>query len=283
MLGSVSDAEDIVQESFLRLHRAQSEGTVVQSPKSYLAATATRLAIDHLRSARVRREQYVGSWLPEPVIGDEGLRRVEMAESLSMAFLLVLETLSPVERAVFLLREVFDYDYTELAEILDKTPANCRQILARAKQHIESRTPRFETAPEKRQELAQRFLDACLGGDLDGLVKLLASDATFYGDGGGKATAVLNPVHGSDRVARLMHGIFSKYRTHGIEMRSVIVNGHPGAMMLDSEGRLINVFALDIAEGAVQAIRSVINPDKLRHLGPLSDLALVKRRMSTLR
>jgi RNA polymerase sigma-70 factor (ECF subfamily) len=279
MLGSVADAEDVVQESFLRFHRAQEEGTVVESAKSYLAAIATRLAIDHLRSARVRREEYVGSWLPEPLIEErepEGVRHMEMAESLSMAFLLLLETLSPVERAVFLLREVFEYGYTEISTIVEKTEDNCRQIFVRAKQRIELGTPRFETSIEKRDELARRFLTACEGGDLDGLISLLAADVTFTGDGGGKAAAARLPLHGSDRVARLVHGIFVKGREFGVQLRAAHVNGQPGIMAFDSQGRLISVFALDIADDLVQAIRGVVNPDKLGHLGPISDLARVR-------
>ena len=277
MLGSVADAEDIVQESLLRFHRAQAAGTAIESAKSYLAAIATRLAIDQLRSARVRREEYVGSWLPEPLIAErepDAARHAEITESLSMAFLLILETLSPIERAVFLLREVFEYGYDDISAIVEKTAENCRQIFVRAKQRIELGKPRFESSTEKRDELARRFLTACEAGDLDGLVKLLAADATFYGDGGGKvAVAVRQPVHGSDRVARLLHGIIFKRKHLEMRMRPVTVNGQPGAMMLDSQERVIFVFALDIADNAVQSIRSVINPDKLRHLGPLSDLA----------
>ena len=275
MLGSVADAEDIVQESFLRLHRARQEGVTVESPKAYLAAVTTRLAIDQLRSARARRESYVGQWLPEPVVEEKEpamAQHAEMAESLSMAFLLILETLSPVERAVFLLREVFDYGYDEIGEMVGKTEDNCRQVFARAKKHIDAGKPRFEPSPDKREELAQRFLAACQEGNLDGLVGLLAADAVFYGDGGGKATAVAHPLLGRDRVARFLAGLFTKGRTLGVRVRSVTVNAQPGAMFFDAEDRLISVFALDIAGGAVQAIRSVINPDKLRHLGPLSDL-----------
>jgi RNA polymerase sigma-70 factor, ECF subfamily len=273
MLGSVAEAEDIVQEAFLRFHRAQTEGVSVESPKAYLAAVTTRLAIDHLRLARVRRESYVGPWLPEPVIEEREpsvARRAEMAESLSMAFLLILETLSPFERAIFLLREVFDYDYDEISRIVEKTEDNCRQILARAKRHIEAGRPRFETSPQKRDDLARRFFAACQAGKLDDLVQVLAADATFYGDGGGKAKAVMQPVYGRDRVARLLYGLFAKGRQIGIRVRSVEVNGQPGATVFDNQDRLINVLALDIADGAIQSIRSIVNPDKLGHLGPLS-------------
>jgi RNA polymerase sigma-70 factor (ECF subfamily) len=278
MLGSVADAEDVVQESFLRFHRAQADGTAIESAKAYLASIATRLAIDHLRSARVRREEYVGTWLPEPIVEErepEAERRAENTESLSMAFLLMMEALSPVERAVFVLREVFDYRYEDISTIVEKTDDNCRQIFARAKQRMADGKPRFETSREKRDELARRFLAACERGDLSGLEQLLATDATFYGDGGGKvAIAIRQPVHGSDRVARLLHGIVFKRSQPGSRMRPVHVNGQPGAMVLDSQDRLIYVFALDIANDAVQAIRSVINPDKLQHLAPLSDWAV---------
>ena len=277
MLGSVADAEDVVQESFLRFHRAQTDGTAIESAKAYLASIATRLSIDHLRSARVRREQYVGTWLPEPVVDErapEAERRAEDAESLSMAFLVMLEALSPLERAVFVLREVFDYGYEDISAIVEKTEGNCRQIFVRAKQRIARGKPRFESSRAKRDELAQRFLAACENGDLEGLERLLAADAIFYGDGGGKvAVAVRQPVHGNDRVARLLHGILFKKRREGSRLRAVNVNGQPGAMVLDAQDRVIYVFALDIADGAVQVVRSVINPDKLQHLGPLSDWA----------
>jgi RNA polymerase sigma-70 factor, ECF subfamily len=276
MLGSVAEAEDIIQEAFLRLHRARREGISIESPKAYLAAVVTRLAIDHLRSARVRREVYVGHGLPEPVIEEREpamAQHVEMADSLSLAFLLILEALSPVERAVFLLREVFDYEYEEIATNVGKTEENCRQIFARAKRHIDAGKPRFEPSREKREELAQRFFAACQEGRIDDLVELLAADAAFYGDGGGKAAAVMHPVLGRDRVARLMSGIFGKGKTMGARLRPANVNGQPGAMIFDSQDRLISVFALDIAHGVIQAVRSVINPDKLGHLGLLSDVA----------
>jgi RNA polymerase sigma-70 factor (ECF subfamily) len=282
MLGSVAEAEDIVQEAFLRLHRASEEGVVVESRKAYLATVTTRLAIDYLRSARAQRESYVGTWLPEPLIGDmepSAARRVEMAESLSMAFLLILETLSPTERAVFLLREVFDYGYGEIAAIVEKNEDNCRQIFTRAKRHIEAGRPRFEPSTEKRDEFAERFFEACRSGDMDGLVNMLASDVVFYGDGGGKATAVGHPVEGPERVARLLLGLFKKGIELGFGVRPVEVNGQPGAMTFDTEHRLISVLALEVSEGIVSAVRAVVNPDKLRHLGPLSDAAL--RKMGT--
>jgi len=276
MLGSVAEAEDVVQEAFLRFHRAQEEGTSIETPKAWLAAVATRLSIDHLRSARVRRETYVGPWLPEPVVEEREpamARDLEMAESLSMAFLVILEALSPVERAVFLLREVFDYGYDEIASIVDKTEDNCRQIFARAKRHIDAGKPRFEASPEKRDDLAGRFFAACQSGDLEGLVRVLAADAVFHGDGGGKAAAVVNTVRGRERVVRLVNGLFTKGKLAGVRVHRVMVNGQEGAMIFDAHDRLINVMAVDIAEGVVQSVRSVVNPEKLGHLGPLSDLA----------
>jgi len=275
MLGRVAEAEDVVQEAFLRLQHAKDEGVAVESPKAYLATVTTRLAIDHLRSAQVRRESYVGSWLPEPVIDDRepaAVREVEMAESLSMAFLLVLETLSPIERAVFLLREVFDYGYDEISQIVQKSEDNCRQIFTRAKRHIETGKPRFEASREKRDGLAQRFFAACQGGKLDDLVHLLADVAVFYGDGGGQAPAVAHPVRGQDRVARLLHGVFTKGKAIGGRIRRVDVNGQPGAMLLDKQDRLVGVMELDIVDGVVQSVRSIVNPEKLQHLGPLSDI-----------
>jgi len=275
MVASVAETEDIVQEAFLRLHRARQEGVTVESPKAYLAALTTRLAIDHLRSARARRESYVGPWLPEPVV-QEGeptmARQIERAESVSMAFMLVLEALSPVERAVFLLREVFDYPYEEIAPIVEKSEDNCRQIFARAKRHIDAGKRRFEASPEKRDEIARQFFAACERGELDGLVRLLAADAAFYGDGGGKAVAFTRPVRGADRVARLVAGIFAKFQSAGIRMVRVEVNGQPGAKLVDGNDRVVGVWALDAAEGRVQCVRSVVNPEKLGHLGPVSDL-----------
>jgi len=282
MLGSVAEAEDIVQEAFLRFHRAQEEGVTIEAPKAYLASVATRLAIDHLRSARVRRESYVGSWLPEPIVTEKEPameRNLELAESLSMAFLVVLEALSPVERAVFLLREVFDYGYDEIASIVEKTEENCRQIFTRAKRHLEAGRPRFEPSSEEHAALARRFFAACEDGRLDDLVALLAEDATFHGDGGGKATATVNPILGRDRVGRLMASLFARRRPLGIHARAVEVNGEPGILFLDGEDRLISVMAVEIRDGAVRAIRTVVNPDKLGHLGfALSDLTRLPRR-----
>lgn len=279
MLGSVAEAEDIVQESLLRLHRSRAEGAQIETPEAFISTIATRLAIDHLRLARVQRETYVGEWLPEPVVEEsEGADGVELAESLSMAFLLLLETLTPVERAVFLLREAFDYGYDEIAEVVGKSEDNCRQIFSRAKRHIDAGKPRFEPSPRVRNEIARRFFEACQGGDLQPLVQMLAADATVYGDGGGKAAAIARPLRGGDRVAAFMRGIFAKGKLVGGEARLATVNGQPGAMLLDGERRLVAVMALEIVDGKVQSIRSVLNPDKLRHLAPLSEMVLLRRK-----
>jgi RNA polymerase sigma-70 factor (ECF subfamily) len=280
MLGGVAEAEDIVQEAFLRWHRALASGTEVESPKAYLATVTTRLSIDHLRTARARRESYVGPWLPEPLVTEseaDVAQHAEMADSLSMAFLVLLETLTPVERAVFLLREVFEYGYDEIAQIVEKSEANCRQILARARHRVEASTPRFETSRSQRDELARRFFAACEQGDMDGLLDLLTADVVFVGDGGGKGQGLREPASGRERVARLLLGLFVRGAALGASIRPVQVNGQPGAISLDAEGRVVNAFALDIADGRVQAIRSVVNPDKLGHLGPVSDIARVAR------
>jgi RNA polymerase sigma-70 factor (ECF subfamily) len=270
MVGSVSDAEDIVQEAFLRFHRATSEGDVVESPKAYLSAVTTRLGIDHLRSARVRRERYVGQWLPEPLLTDDApdvSQHAETADSLSLAFLVLLESLSPVERAVFLLREVFGYDYDEIARVVDKSEDNCRQIAVRARRQVDAKKPRFEASRQRKEELAQRFFAAAAEGDAEGLLGLLAADVVAYGDGGGKAPAFPRPVFGRDRVARL----FASFRGRAEQLRvtslqPAAVNGQPGAIFFDPEGHPIGVVSLDIADDQVQAIRAVLNPDKLSHL-----------------
>jgi RNA polymerase sigma-70 factor (ECF subfamily) len=276
MLGSATEAEDIVQEAYLRLHRETTAGTVVESPKSYLSAVTTRLCIDHLRSARVRRESYVGTWLPEPVLTDEDSdaeRHAETADSLSMGFLVLLETLTPVERAVFLLREVFEYDYPEIASVVGKTEENCRQIALRARRQVQAGRPRFEASRAQREELAKRFFAAAAEGDVDGLVGMLAADVVAYADGGGKATAFPRPVHGRDKVVRLLQGpagsgrvIVEGRRLSVSRMRQVQINGQPGALFLDAEGVPLVAVSLDIAEGQIQTLHAVSNPEKLAYL-----------------
>jgi RNA polymerase sigma-70 factor (ECF subfamily) len=269
MLGSASEAEDIVQEAFLRLHRESGKGTAIESPKAYLSAITTRLSIDHLRSARVRRESYVGTWLPEPVVTDDVPEHAETADSLSMAFLVLLESLTPVERAVFLLREVFDYGYDEIATLVGKSEDNCRQIAVRARRQVEAKKPRFEASRKRREELARRFFEAAWKGDGKGLMDLLAADVVAYGDGGGKAPAFPSPVYGRDRVARvLLGGARVGWERLGVSgMRSMAINGQPGALFLNPEGRPVLAVSLDIADDQVQTLRGVSNPEKLGHLG----------------
>jgi RNA polymerase sigma factor (sigma-70 family) len=282
MTGSVGDAEDIVQDAFLGLTRARQAGTTIADPKAYLATAVTHQGINYLRSARVRREIYVGDWLPEPVVvpadGSGPAEHAELADSLSMAFLLLLEALSPVDRAVFMLREVFGYAYPDVARITGKTEVNCRKIFARARQRIAAGGQARDSvpAPARRaesEELARRFFAAAGGGDMDALLAMLAPDVVFYGDGGGKAQAIGKPLAGRQRVLRLLGGLFRRGRLLGASLRPAWVNGQPGAVTYDAEGRVISVFALDVADGLVQAIRSVVNPDKLGHIGPVSDVA----------
>ncbi len=290
MLGSVADAEDIVQEAFLRYHRVVAGGNAVESPKAFLSSVTTRLSIDQLRSARSRRESYVGPWLPEPVLtgvaagGTAALAPVatgppapdpaahaEDADSLSMAFLLLLERLSPTERAVFLLHDVFDYGYGEIAAIVGRTEDNCRQVARRARQHIADHRPRFEASRRERDELAAQFFAVLGEGDMSGLVDLLAADVVVYGDSGGTRPSWPRPIAGRDNVRRLVASLSQQVRELGVIMRRAEINGQPGAMFYDSSGLLVSVICLDIAGGVVQAVRSVINPEKLHHLGPLSD------------
>ena len=291
MTGSVGDAEDLVQDAFVGMTRARQAGTVIENPKAYLTTAVTRLGISYLKSARVRRETYVGDWLPEPVVvtgTDEPgpAEHAELADSLSMAFLVLLEALSPIERAVFMLREVFSYDYAAVARATGRNEANCRQIFARARQHIAAGAPERDDAPVAArraagEELARRFFVAAEGGDMDALLTMLAPDVVLHGDGGGKAQALGEPLHGRERVARLLGGLFRRGKFLGASLKLAWVNGQPGAVTYDADGRVINVFALDIADGTIQAIRSVVNPDKLGHLGPVSDVARLPDRPET--
>jgi len=282
MTGSVGDAEDIVQDAFLGLTRARQAGTEIADPKAYLATAVTRLGINHLRSARVQRETYVGDWLPEPVVvpadGPGPAEHAELADALSMAFLVLLEALSPVERAVFMLREVFGYGYPDVARITGKTEVNCRQIFARARQRIAAGGQVRDSAPSparraEGEELARRFFEAAAGGDMDALLGMLAPDVVLQGDGGGKAQAIGKPLAGRQRVMRLFVVGLRWGRTLGATLRLAWVNGQPGAVLYDAEGRVVGVVELDIADGVIQAIRSVVNPDKLGHIGPVSDVA----------
>jgi RNA polymerase sigma-70 factor (ECF subfamily) len=263
MLGSVMDAEDVVQEAYLRWQRAAREEEI-RSPKSYLAAVVTRLCIDQLRSARARREEYVGPWLPEPLPTDRAL----LDDSLSMAFLVLLESLNPTERAVFLLREVFDYEYREISQLVGKSEENCRQIARRARQSVAARRPRFESSPEQEERLMRRFLEACFGGDMDGLLALLSEDVTLWSDGGGKTRAALNPIYGADNVARFIWGILRKAPS-GFVVRPAFFNGRPGIIGYFGDGRPHSVVTFDFAEGSIRAIRLVVNPEKLRAVPPM--------------
>jgi RNA polymerase sigma-70 factor, ECF subfamily len=276
MTGSVTEAEDVVQEAFFRLERARRGGVVVDSPKAYVAAATTRLAIDHLRSARARRESYVGTWLPEPIVADlnEGPEEMaELSDSLSMAFLVVLESLSPVERAVFLLREVFDYPYEEIAPIVDRSEVNYRRIFSRARQRVDAHQVRFAVASEHGEALLESFLTAVREGDFNQLVDLLAADAVMYGDGGGKAFGSPELLYGRDRVASRLLGLFAQAARLGVVVEPAIVNGGPGLINRDAQGRVVSVMSLEVLDGVIQTVRGIINPDKLRHLGAVSDLA----------
>jgi RNA polymerase sigma-70 factor (TIGR02957 family) len=271
MLGSVGEAEDVVQEALLRLHNAGERGEEISSPRSWLATVVTRLSIDELRSARARRESYVGDWLPEPLVtesADEPAERAEISDSLSLAFLVLLESLTPEQRAVFLLHDVFDYGYDEVAEIVEKRPDAVRQIAVRARREIDQRRPRFEASREEREALADRFFAAAQEGEVADLEALLAEDVVLQGDGGGKAPALARPLFGANRVARtLVNWRKAGARIGRIEFRRATINGQPGAVTYDSDGHVINAMTVDVADGQIQAVRSIVNPDKLTHLG----------------
>ena len=281
MLGSVSEAEDVVQEALLRLHGALEEGQQIQSPRAFVATITTRLAINELRSARVRRERYVGEWLPEPILTDGGedpAQQAELADSLSLALLVLLETLSPEQRAVLLLHDVFDYGYPEIAAIVGKSEDNVRQLATRARRHVEGRRPRFHSTREQRDELARRFFEAAGQGDLAGLEALLAHDVELTGDGGGKAPALARSLRGRTRVARAVVAWFRRVgAVPGLTLRPVEVNGAPGAVVVDAEQRVVGVCALEVAGGEIVAIEGIVNPDKLTHLGPTANLRALLR------
>lgn len=272
MLGTVMDAEDILQEAYLRWQTVDSRE--VESPRAYLTTIVTRLCLDFLASARVRREQYVGPWLPEPLVvsgPDKGAEElVERYESISMAFLVLLESLSPVERAVFLLREVFAYDYPEVARIVEKSEANCRQIARRARERISAGRPRFSADRERGERLLARFVDACTGGDLAGLEGVLAADITLWSDGGGKVQAALNPIHGANNVARFLLGILRRTPAD-VSARFAVINGGPG-LIVSVAGHVQSVLAFDVGDDAIQAIRVVVNPEKLGRVGEWQEI-----------
>ncbi len=267
MVGSVAEAEDVVQEAYLRWQKASE--AEVRSPKAYLSAVVTRLCIDNLRSARVKREEYVGPWLPEPLLAEptpDVADTVALDESLSMAFLVLLESLTPTERAVFLLREVFDYDYPEISRLLGKSESNCRQIARRARESVAARRPRFEHSPEQQERLMQQFVRACSTGDMPALLELLAEDVTLWSDGGGKVRAALNPIHGSDKVARFFLGVLRK-APPTLVVQPATINGQPGIISY-ADGSPLNVLTLDVADGRIKAVRIVANPEKLRTVPP---------------
>jgi RNA polymerase sigma-70 factor (ECF subfamily) len=264
MLGSVMDAEDLVQEAYLRWQEAKE--TEIRSPQAYLTTIVTRLAINHLRSARTKRETYVGPWLPEPLVTEEPPDTVELAESLSMAFLVLLERLGPVERAAFLLHEVFDFEYAEIARVLGKTEANCRQLVARARKRVGSPQARFETDPAQAKRLVEKFTEVSFAGDMEGLVALLAEDITLWGDGGGKVPgAALKPVHGASSVARFALGVMERLVPRETVVRPAEINGQPGFIAYVS-GRPLSALIFDIRDGRIRTIYAVGNPDKLQSL-----------------
>jgi RNA polymerase sigma-70 factor (ECF subfamily) len=279
LLGSVAEAEDAVQESWLRY-----EASPVQpvSPKAYLSAVVTRISIDVLRSARVRRETYVGEWFPEPLLDDpyeDPQRSAELADSVSMAALLLLERLTPLERAVFVLREVFAFPYPEVAAAVGRSEAACRQLAVRARRHVDLGRPRFDADRRERDELAARFFDALRDGDIDGLRELLAADVQMVGDGGGKAPAFARAVVGAENVARVLATAFPAMAAIEATVERREVNGQPGAVLRDRSDRVIGTMSLDVLDGRIQTIRSVANPDKLAHVGPVADAWAVARAM----
>ncbi|MFG2469079.1 RNA polymerase sigma-70 factor [Streptomyces canus] len=277
ILGSVGEAEDAVQETWLRY---ESTATEPRSVKAYLSTTVTRIAIDVLRSARVRREQYVGDWLPEPLLDDpydDPARAAELADSVSMAALLLLERLSPLERAVFVLRDVFDFDFPEVASAVGRSEQACRQLASRARRHMAAGRPRFEADREEREELASRFFDALREGDVDGLRGLLAADVAMVGDGGGRAPQLARAVTGARNVARLLGSVFPRMARIEVTFEPHQLNGQPGAIFYDRDGKVLHTLALDILDGRIQTIRTVINPDKLGHVGPVADAWAIHR------
>ena len=288
MLGSAAEADDVAQETLLRLHAADG----VDNDEAFATTVATRLSIDVLRSARVRREQYVGEWLPEPLVEaasvpgaaagavasavapPDPVAYVEADETISLAFLALLERLSPEERAVLVLREAFGYGYDEIGAVLDKGEAACRQLLSRARKRIDADRPRFDADAERRDALATRFIDAARGGDLDGLVALLADDVVLVGDGGGKARALPRPFVGADAVGKALSGFVRIGIAQGFTLEPARVNGQPGLLARDRDGALAAVMSLDVADGRIARVNSVVNPDKLARLGSTSPFAL---------
>lgn len=268
MLGRVADAEDVVQDAWLRWSGA--DRTDVREPRGYLVRITTRLAIDRLRQIKSRGETYVGPWLPEPYVTDFGAtvpdtaERAVLADSVSFAVLVVLESLSPLERAVFVLREAFGFPYADIAAMLDRGEPAVRQLAGRARKHVEEGRPRYEVDPAQRRDLTERFLAAAAEGDLEGLMELLAPEVRLVGDSGGKARAPLRVLESADKVGRFLIGAARK-GVQDLSVRFLELNGGPAVLML-SGGTPDAVFQLDVAEGRVQAVYVVRNPDKLRSL-----------------
>jgi RNA polymerase sigma-70 factor (ECF subfamily) len=283
ILGSVAEAEDAVQETWLRY---ESSPTQPRSAKAFLSAVVTRVSIDVLRSARVRREEYVGQWLPEPLLADpyeDPARSAELADSVSMAALVLLERLTPLERAVFVLREVFGFGVPEVAAAVGRSEAACRQLAVRARRHMDLGRSRFEADRREREELAARFFDALRDGDVDGLRELLAADVQMVGDAGGKAPAFARSVVGADNAARVLASIFPVLARIDARVEPREVNGQPGAILRDRDGKVVGALALDVLGGRIQTIRSVVNPDKLGHMGPVADAWAIAREVKQAR
>jgi RNA polymerase sigma-70 factor, ECF subfamily len=277
ILGSVTEAEDAVQETWLRYAASPTEPS---STKAFLSAVVTRVSIDVLRSARVRREQYVGPWFPEPLLTDpfeDPERAAELADSVSMAALLLLEQLTPLERAVFVLREVFGFDFDEIASSVGRSEAACRQLAVRARRHMDEGRPRFEADRREQERLAVRFFGALQEGDVDGLRELLAADVALVGDGGGKAPAFARAITGADRVARVLAAVVPSLPRIEVTLQQHHVNGQPGAILRDRDDKVLFVMTLEVLDGRIQAIRSVSNPEKLGHVGPVGDVWAVTR------
>jgi RNA polymerase sigma-70 factor (ECF subfamily) len=271
ILGSVAEAEDAVQETWLRYERTRAEP---ESAKAFLSTVVTRISIDVLRSARSRREEYVGDWFPEPLLVDpydDPERSAELADSVSMAALLLLERLSPLERAVFVLREVFGFGFAEIASAVDRSEDACRQLAVRARRHMDAGRPRFEADRRAREELAARFFEAMRDGALDGLRDLLAADVQLIADGGGKAPQLARGLVGAENVARVLHSMVPPMVEVGVRFERHEVNGQPGLIIRDGAGKVLTVWSLDVLDGRIQYIRAVLNPDKLGHLGPVAD------------
>jgi RNA polymerase sigma-70 factor (ECF subfamily) len=283
ILGSVSEAEDAVQETWLRWNASETRPA---SAKAFLSAVVTRISIDVLRSARVRREEYVGPWLPEPLLTDtfeDPARSAELADSLSMAALVLLERLSPLERAVFVLREVFRFDFPEVASAVGRSEAACRQLAVRARRHMDEGRPRFEADRREREELAARFFDAVSEGDIDALFELLAADVQVVGDGGGKAPQLAKGAFGAQRVGRHFASVIPSLVAVGVTLEPHELNGQPGAVLRDRTGKVLNTWTLDVVDGRIQTVRVVSNPDKLRHVGPVGDAWAVYHEMTRAR